>query len=71
LEERRFYEYLSEYNDYWQDDPNFDRRNSDQASELIEEGRVDVDCLYRLIDFAVDNRFGRQRRKKKDAATKC
>ena len=71
VEERRFYEYLSEYNDYWQVDPDFDRRNTDQASAQIEEGRVDVDCLYRLIDFAVDNRFGRQRRKKKNAASKC
>jgi len=71
VEERRFFEYLSEYNDYWQNDPTFDRRNTDKASALVEEGRVDVDCLYRLIDFAVDNRFGRQRRKKKDVASKC
>lgn len=71
VEERRFYEYLSEYNDYWQNDPEFDRQNTDQASNQIEEGRVDVDCLYRLIDFAVDNRFGRQRRKKKNVASKC
>ena len=72
VEEKRFYEYLSEYNDYWQNDPVFDRSNTDKATELVEEGRVDVDCLYRMIDFAVDNGFGRQRRKKKrDAESKC
>ena len=61
-EERRFYDYLVQYSDYWQDDPVFDRRNTNQATESILEPRVDVDCLGRLIEFAVRNRFGRRRR---------
>jgi nucleoside-diphosphate-sugar epimerase len=63
FEEQRFYEYIAQYNDYWHDDPVFNRRNTNQATEAIPERRVDVDCLGRLIDFAVRNRFGRRRHK--------
>ncbi len=59
-EEQRFYEYIAEYNDYWQDDPVFDRRNTNQATESILEQRIDTDCLVRLIEFAVRNDFGRR-----------
>ncbi len=60
-EEHRFYEYLSGYEEYWQEDPQFDRRNTDQATASLPEPHVDVPCLVRLIDFAVKDRFGRRR----------
>jgi nucleoside-diphosphate-sugar epimerase len=59
-EEKRFYEYLSGYSEYWENDPCFDRSNTDAATAHIPEPPVDIECMQRLIDFAVRTRFGRQ-----------
>ncbi|MFT5300507.1 MAG: nucleoside-diphosphate-sugar epimerase [Mariniblastus sp.] len=62
-DERFFYEYFAEYDEYWLGDPSFDRRNTDEATKCVPHPRVDVDCLIRLIDYAVRNRFGRRRKR--------
>lgn len=59
-EEARFYEYLSGYGEYWEDDIRVDRRNTDAATTRVPEPRVDVACMKRLIDYAVRTRFGRR-----------
>jgi nucleoside-diphosphate-sugar epimerase len=59
-EEKRFYEYLSGYSEYWENDPSFDRTNTDIATAHIAEPHIDIACLQRLIDYAVRTRFGRQ-----------
>ncbi len=59
-EEKRFYEYLSGYSEYWENDPRFDRANTDAATLHIPEPHIDTECMQRLIDYAVRTRFGRQ-----------
>lgn len=63
-EEQRFYEYIGDYADYWEEDPQFDRSETDAATKNVVENRIDVDCLVRLIDYAVRSRFGRKRNRK-------
>ncbi len=59
-EEKRFYEYLSGYSEYWENDPRFDRTNTDAATVHIPEPDVNIQCMQRLINYAVRTRFGRQ-----------
>jgi thioester reductase-like protein len=70
-DERRFYEYFRDYEEYWRSDPEFDRRNTDQATRGIDQPRVDVDCMLRLIDYAVRNRFGRDHRRRSANAVRA
>lgn len=64
-EERRFYEYMDEYSGYWGSDPSFDRTQTDAATAHLQENRIDVDCLVRLIAYAVQAKFGKTRRRKR------
>ncbi len=56
--ERMFYDYVQTFESYWEDEPVFDRRNTDRVlgSELPTPP-VDEACLHRLINFAVANCF--------------
>lgn len=65
FEEVRFYEYVKDYVEYFQNDPRFDRANTDSATRLVREPTVDVACLLRLIDFAVKCRFGKLNRRRR------
>ena len=62
-DERRFYQYMEEYSDYWGNEPVFDRDQTDQVVAAPVEGRIDVPCLKRLINYAVEDRFGKKNRR--------
>lgn len=64
FEESRFYDFFSGYLDYWLNDPQFDRTNADAAAGELAEPRIDEACLVRMIDYAVQHRFGRRQRRK-------
>jgi thioester reductase-like protein len=59
LDEQRFYEYVSSYLSYWNEDPVFLRSNTDDALKDFPEPRVDANCLMRLFQFAIDHGYGR------------
>ncbi|MEZ6094289.1 MAG: SDR family oxidoreductase [Pirellulaceae bacterium] len=62
-EERKFYEFLEDYREYFDDEPIFDRTNTDSAELNFPEPEIDVPCMIRLIDFAVRDRFGKRRKR--------
>lgn len=64
-EERRFYEYMEDYADYWRDEPRFDRTATDNATADIAQPRIDVACLVRLINYAIRTQFGKLHRNRR------
>jgi thioester reductase-like protein len=62
--ERMFYEYVAQYQPYWQEEPRFDCRNTRAAAPHLPCPPVDAACLERLIDFAVADQWGKRRKKK-------
>lgn len=54
--EEYFYSALSTYLDYWGKEPKFDTRN---VNEIMagQSCHVDIDCIKRIIDYAVRNDF--------------
>jgi hypothetical protein len=57
--ERLFYDFVTTFESYWEDEPQFDRSHTDRASDGISTPPIDAACLYRLIDFAVKHCFTR------------
>ncbi len=55
--ERFFYDFVTTFESYWEDEPAFDRRNTDRVSNGIPTPPIDAACLERLIDFAVKHCF--------------
>lgn len=51
--ERFFYDFVTTFESYWEDEPVFDRTNTDRVSDGIVTPPIDQACLHRLIDFAV------------------
>jgi nucleoside-diphosphate-sugar epimerase len=57
--ERRFYEYVDRYAPYWTREPVFDCTNTRTAAAHLPCPRIDLGCLHRLIDFAIQDRWGK------------
>ena len=55
---------MSRYEPYWIEEPVFDCRNTLAAVPHLPCPPIDADCLRRLIDFAVADRWGKGPRKK-------
>lgn len=54
--ERMFYDYTSTFEAYWDDEPVFDRSNTDRAlGEALPTPPIDAECMHRLIDYPVQN----------------
>lgn len=61
--EKMFYKYVSQYEPYWSQEPIFDCANTLAAAPHLPCIPIDKHCLYRLIDFAVRDRWGKCREK--------
>jgi len=59
--ERRFYEYVDRYGPYWAKEPVFDCTETRTAAPHLPCPRIDTPCLHRLIDFAIQDRWGKRR----------
>jgi hypothetical protein len=55
--------HLDRYEPYWAEEPLFDCRNTLAAVPHLPCPPIDADCLRRLIDFAVRDRWGMGARK--------
>ncbi|HEY6563072.1 MAG TPA: hypothetical protein VIY86_01125, partial [Pirellulaceae bacterium] len=55
--ERFFYDFVTTFESYWEDEPEFDRANTTRVSDGIPTPPIDAACLHRLIDFAVEHCF--------------
>jgi thioester reductase-like protein len=63
--EEVFYEYVARYEPYWSQEPTFDCGNTRAAAPHLPCPVIDRDCLHRLIDFAVRDRWGKGGREAK------
>jgi thioester reductase-like protein len=59
--EQRFYEYVDRYAPYWTKEPVFDCTNTQTAAPHLPSPRIDIPCLHRLIEFAIQDRWGKRR----------
>lgn len=59
--ETRFYEHIDTYASYWNIDPVFDSSNTRAAVPHLPCPRIDEAVLARLIDFAVQDCWGKKR----------
>lgn len=56
--ERMFYDFVQTFEAYWEEEPKFDRQNTDRAlGSVLPTPEIDASCMHRLIDFAVANCF--------------
>ncbi|MEM7313318.1 MAG: SDR family oxidoreductase, partial [Planctomycetota bacterium] len=56
--EKLFYDYVSTFEAYWEEEPQFDRSNTDRVlGEVLPTPPIDGPCLERLIRFAVEECF--------------
>ncbi len=56
--ERMFYDFASTFESYWDDEPVYDRTNTNRAlGKVLPTPVVDRDCLRRLIDYPVRECF--------------
>lgn len=56
--ERLFYSFVTTFEAYWENEPQFDRRNTDRAIEpVLPTPPMDAACLHRIIDYAVKHCF--------------
>ena len=62
--ETMFYQYVSRYETYWVKEPTFDCKNTLQALPHLPCPPIDHECMRRLIDFAVNDRWGKRRESK-------
>jgi hypothetical protein len=62
--EKMFYEFVAQYQPYWNEEPRFDCPNTQAAAGHLPCPPLDAECLVRLIDFAVADHWGKRRRKK-------
>lgn len=61
--EQMFFAHMAKYMPYWDNDPEFDLTNTRAALSDRSDPDIDVAGLVRMIDFAVKNRFGRNRKR--------
>ncbi len=57
--EKQFYEYVSTYQPYWNEEPVFDCTNTLAAAPHLPSPVIDVPFLHRLMDYAIDDRWGK------------
>jgi thioester reductase-like protein len=57
--EKAFYEHVETYEPYSEKEPLFDKRNTRAAAAHLPCPPLDRECLFRLIDFAVRDNWGR------------
>ena len=62
---RRVFENIGIYQPYERNDPEFDKSNVQQFAGQIACPRIDKDMIFRFIKFAVADRWGKQRLKRK------
>jgi nucleoside-diphosphate-sugar epimerase len=62
--EKMFYDYVAQYQPYWNEEPRFDGSNTQAAAPQLPCPPIDAACLERLIDFAVRDQWGKGRKKK-------
>ena len=56
--EKLFYDYVSTFEAYWEEEPTFDRSNTDKAlAGVLPTPKIDGPCMERLIRFAVEECF--------------
>jgi thioester reductase-like protein len=66
--EKMFYEYVSRYMEYWSVEPVFDCSHTLAAAPDLPCPTIDAACWQRLIDYAVQDRFGKRRDKRPELA---
>ncbi len=66
--ERHFYEYVDRYTPYWAQEPTFDCTNTIAATPHLPCPRIDAACLHRLMDFAIQDRWGKRKTRKAEGA---
>jgi nucleoside-diphosphate-sugar epimerase len=64
--EERFYEYVDRYTPYWNKEPVFDCTNTRTAAPHLPCPRIDIPCLHRLMDFAIQDRWGKRRPQRRE-----
>lgn len=62
--EQLFYSFLDRYQPYWESEPTFDCSNTLDAAPHLPCPLLDVPTLHRLIDFAIEDRWGKGRHKR-------
>lgn len=56
--EKMFYDFASTFESYWDDEPTFDRTNTDRAlGDALPTPPIDDECLHKLIDYPVTQCF--------------
>lgn len=56
--ERFFYSFVETFEAYWENEPEFDRTNTDRVTKgVLPTPPIDETCLHKIIDFAVKNCF--------------
>ena len=58
--EKAFYAYVDRYAPYWSREPIFDCRNTWEVAPDLPCPLIDLPLLRRLIDFAVEDRWGKK-----------
>jgi thioester reductase-like protein len=61
--EHQFYTFVNQYQPYWAQEPRFDCGNTLAALPDLPCPAVDVACLTRLIDYAVQDDWGKRRKR--------
>jgi nucleoside-diphosphate-sugar epimerase len=64
--EHKFYEYVERYTPYWNKEPVFDCTNTRSAAPHLPCPRIDTACLHRLMDFAIQDRWGKRRPQRRE-----
>jgi thioester reductase-like protein len=60
--EKTFYEYVSRYEPYWAEEPVFDCTNTRAAAPHLPCPPTDAPLIGRLIDYAIQDRWGKRRK---------
>jgi thioester reductase-like protein len=61
--EHQFYTFVNQYQPYWAQEPRFDCSHTLAALPDLPCPRVDAACLTRLIDYAVQDDWGKRRKR--------
>src|SRR5262249_2071671 len=67
--EHFFYSFVNHYQPYWAHEPSFDCSNTIKALPNLPCPRLDRACLTRMLDFAIQDGWGKKRRKIVDKRT--
>jgi nucleoside-diphosphate-sugar epimerase len=59
--EQKFYDYVERYAPYWSKEPVFDCTNTRTAAPHLPCPQIDSACLHRLMEFAIQDRWGKRR----------